>query len=207
MDSVRILAMAGCLRKESLNKKLLAVAVADLRAKGAEVDVLDLHDIDMPLYDQDIEDTAGLPPGALAFKRRIGLANGLLFASPEYNASIPGPFKNALDWASRGTDDPLRGKIAALMSASPGLFGGIRMNPHLRQVMRALGVYVIHEQVTLGHATEAFDEAGALRSTHVINQVDTLARCLIDEIRLRHLGIERLRLTIFPEHAGVEQKR
>lgn len=207
MSGVRILAMAGALRRESFNRRLLAVAVDDLRAKGAEVDVLDMHDIDMPLYDQDIEDTTGLPPGALEFKRRIGLADGLLFACPEYNSSIPGGFKNALDWASRGTDDPLRGKIAALMSASPGRFGGIRMNPHLRGVMRAVGVFVIHEQITLASAGEAFAADGTLTSAHVSKQIDMLTRCLIDEVRLRMLGIEQLRLTIFPESAGVEQKR
>ncbi len=206
MSGVRILAMAGALRRESFNKKLLAVAVEDLRTKGAEVDVLDMHEIAMPLYDQDVEDSTGLPAGALEFKRRIGLADGLLFACPEYNASIPGPFKNALDWASRGTDDPLRGKIAALMSASPGRFGGIRMNPHLRGVMRAVGVFVIHEQITLASATEAFTPDGKLASAHVAKQVDMMTRCLIDEIRLRKLGIEQLRLTIFPESAGVELK-
>lgn len=192
MSDVRILALAGSLRKDSLNKKLLAVAVAALRAKGAEVDALDMHDIAMPLYDQDIEDAEGLPPGALEFKRRIGLAHGLLLCVPEYNASIPGPFKNALDWASRGTDDPLRHKVAAIMSASPGGFGGLRMNPHLRQVMRALGVMVVHEQVTLSRAHEAFAPDGSLVSGHVTHQVDGLAVALIEEVRLRRLGREQL---------------
>lgn len=191
---VRILAVAGSLRKESLNKKLLAQAVKALRARGAEVDELDMHEIAMPLYDQDVEDAEGLPPGALEFKRRIGLADGLLFCVPEYNSSIPGPFKNALDWASRGTDDPLRHKVGAIMSASPGGFGGIRMNPHLRQVMRALGVLVIHEQVTLSKALDAFAEDGSLASKHVANQVDELARALVEEVCLRRLGREQLAL-------------
>lgn len=194
MTDVRILAMAGALRKESLNRKLLAVAVAALRRHGVGVDVLDMHEIPMPLYDQDVEDASGLPPGALEFQRRIAAADGLLFASPEYNSSIPGPFKNALDWASRGTEDPLRGKIAAIMSASPGGFGGIRMNPHLRQVMRALGVVTIHEQVTLSKAADAFDEAGNLKSPHFQNQVEATVAALVREVRLRRLGEAQLRL-------------
>lgn len=194
MTDVRILAMAGALRKESLNRKLLAVAVAALRKQDVEVDVLDMHDITMPLYDQDVEDATGLPPGALEFQRRIGLADGLLFASPEYNSSIPGPFKNALDWASRGTEDPLRGKVAAIMSASPGGFGGIRMNPHLRQVMRALGVVTIHEQVTLSKAGEAFNDDGSLKAPHVQNLVETTVAALVREVRLRRLGEQQLRL-------------
>ena len=202
MSDVRILAMAGSLRRESLNKKLLAVGVAALRAHGAEVDLLDMHDIAMPLYDQDVEDATGLPPGALEFQRRIGLAHGLLFCVPEYNSSIPGPFKNALDWASRGTEDPLRGKVAALMSASPGGFGGIRMNPHLRQVMRALGVIAIHEQVTLSKAGDAFKPDGALASAHVHNQVEALATALIEEVRVRRLGRAELARVLAAREAG-----
>lgn len=206
MSDVHILAMAGSLRRESYNKKLLAQAVTALRQQGAAVDVLDMKDITMPLYDQDLEDAEGLPPGALEFKRRIALAHGLLLVVPEYNSSIPGPFKNALDWASRGTDDPLRHKVAALMSASPSGFGGVRMNPHLRQVMRALGVTAIHEQVTLSRAHEAFAEDGSLRSAHVARQVAAVASMLIEECRLRRLGRQQLRLTMYPDSTAVEQE-
>ncbi|MOA41981.1 NADPH-dependent FMN reductase [compost metagenome] len=106
---------------------------------------------------------------------------------------MPGGFKNALDWASRGTEDVLRGKIGAIMSASPGGFGGIRMNPHLRQVLRAVGVLALHEQVTLSRAHEAFDEAGQLTATHVQHQIEALADRLIEEVLLHRLGARQLR--------------
>ena len=201
MERVRILAVSGSLRQESLNRKLLDAGVEALRARGAEVDVLDLNTVTMPLYSQDIEDAEGLPPGALEFKRRIAAADGLLFAVPEYNASVPGGFKNALDWASRGTEDVLRGKIGAIMSASPGGFGGIRMNAHLRQIMRSLGVLAIYDQVTLSRAHEAFDEHGKLQSQHMVHQVETVAERLIEEVLLHRLGAQQLRLTMLPETA------
>lgn len=206
METVRILAVAGSFRKQSLNRKLLANGVAALRKMGVEVDELDLNELNIPIYSQDIEDNEGFPPGVQEFKRRIQAADGLLFASPEYNYSVPGGFKNALDWASRGTPDVLRGKVAALLSASPGGFGGIRMNAHLRQVMRALGVLPIHEQVTLSRAHEAFNEDGTLKSAHVANQVQEVAAALVNEVKLRKLGAEQLRLTIFPEVPVVEKK-
>lgn len=196
---VRILALAGSLRAESLNRKLLSVCVDALRRLGASVDVLDMREIPMPIYSQDVEDAEGLPPGAVEFKRRIGLADGLLFAVPEYNASVPGGFKNALDWASRGTDDVLRGKVGAILSASPGGFGGIRMNTHMRQIMRSLGVLALHEQVTLSHAHEAFKADGTLASPHAVHQVEAVAEALVCEVKLRKLGAQQLRLTLFPE--------
>jgi NAD(P)H-dependent FMN reductase len=207
-EPVRILAVAGSLRQASLNKKLMMTGVEALRRRGAEVDVLDLNDVTMPLYSQDIEDSQGLPPGALEFKRRIALADGLLFGVPEYNSSIPGHFKNALDWASRGTEDVLRGKVGAIMSASPGAFGGIRMNTHLRQVMRALGVLAIYDQVTLPKAHEAFKEDGSLVSAHVQNLVETLAQSLVEECQMRKLWKQQLRLTLYPEdQLAVDQSK
>lgn len=198
-SEVRVLAVAGSLRKESFNKKLMHQGVEALRRLGAEVDVLDLQDVAMPPYNQDIEDREGLPPGALEFKRRVAEADGLLFVVPEYNYSIPGHFKNVLDWASRGTEDVFRGKIGALMSASPGFAGGLRMNPHLRQVCRALGVLAIHEQVTLPHANKAFAPDGTLAEAHIRHQVEALATKLIEEIRMRKLWASQPRISLLPE--------
>lgn len=195
---VHVLAMAGSFRKESFNRKLLHAGVEALRKLGATVDVVDLNDFDIPVYSQDIEDV-GVPPGVEALKQRIAQADGLLFAVPEYNSSVPGGFKNVLDWASRGTDDPLRGKVGAIMSASPSGFGGVRMNSHLRQIMRALGVLTLHEQVTLSKAHEAFHDDGSLVSKHVKNLVDELAQALVNEVRLRKLGARQLRVTLLPE--------
>lgn len=190
--TVRVLAIAGSLRQASLNHKLLRCGIAALRRHGAEVEEFDLHSVTIPMYDQDIEDADGLPPGVLELKRRIAEVDGLLFAVPEYNSSVPGGFKNVLDWTSRGTEDVLRGKVGAIMSASPGGFGGIRMNTHLRQIMRALGILTIYDQVTVSRAHEAFAEDGSLVSPHTANLVETLAAALIEECQMRKLRAELL---------------
>ncbi len=180
----RVLALAGSLRRESFNKKLIRCGAEALRAAGAEVDLLELEEVAMPLYDGDLESEKGLPPGAVAFKRRLALADGFMFASPEYNFSIPGTFKNAIDWASRGEEDVFSGKVAALMAASPGGAGGMRMIPHLRQVLTALDVWLVPSQVTVAKAAEAFNPDGSLASAHTAKQVKELAERLVAEPRL-----------------------
>lgn len=182
---VKILAVAGSLREGAYSKKLVRAGAEVLRSMGAEVDLLDLRDVPMPPYDGDMEEAEGLPPGAVEFKRRLGLAQGFLFASPEYNHSIPGTFKNVLDWASRGDIEVFAGKPAALMGSSPGGVGGMRMLPHLRQVMVALGVWLMPEQLTLSKANEAFDEAGKLIAPRNNQQLESLCRHLIIETRHR----------------------
>lgn len=178
----RVLALAGSLRKESYNKKLIRIGADALRWAGAEVDFLELEAIAMPPYDGDLEAEKGLPPGAEEFKRRLALADGFLFASPEYNHSVPGTFKNAIDWASRGEEDVFAGKAAGLMAASPGGAGGMRMLPHLRQVLTALGVWLVPAQVTLPKADQAFHPDGSLVSEHVAKQVQDLADALVSEL-------------------------
>ena len=193
----RVLAMAGSLRKDSYNKKLIRVGAEMLRRAGAEVDLLELNDVPMPLYDGDLEYEAGLPEGAIAFKRRLAQADGLMIASPEYNFSIPGTFKNAIDWASRGDEDVFTGKVAALMAASPGGVGGMRMLPHLRQVLTALDVWLIPSQVTVAKAAEAFLPDGSLASAHTAKQVRDLAEVLVKELDLRLRS--KLQVTFYPD--------
>src|SRR5215217_6330220 len=123
MSQPKIAAFAGSLRAGSLNKKLLAIAADAARAAGAEVTVVDLRELALPLFDQDIEDASGLPEGAKRFKAILRGSDGFLIASPEYNSSVTGALKNAIDWASREeTDDEpalvaFRGKTAALIAA------------------------------------------------------------------------------------------
>src|SRR3989304_6659665 len=121
MEPIKIFAMAGALRAGSFNRKLLKAAVQKI--KDATVDVADLKEFDLPLYDGDLE-AQGLPPGVVRLKERIAAADALLFATPEYNHSVPGTFKNAIDWASRPPSNPFREKPALIISASPGYFGG-----------------------------------------------------------------------------------
>src|SRR5690348_14602801 len=114
---MRLLAFAASLRKGSFNRKLLSLAVDIAREKGVEVDHADFHEFDMPLYDFDIQEREGFPAGTQRMAQRIAAADGLLIASPEYNYSLPGTLKNAIDWVSRLKPMPLRGKHGFLMSA------------------------------------------------------------------------------------------
>lgn len=122
---VKILAFAGSLRRESYNKKLVRVAAAGRGAAGAEVTELDLRDLPLPVFDEDLETAEGLPANGRRLKDLLLAHQGLLISAPEYNSSIPAVLKNAIDWASRPVpgEAPLAcfvGKVASLTAASPG---------------------------------------------------------------------------------------
>src|SRR5215204_5803529 len=116
-----ILAFSGSARRGSLNKKLLAVVVAATREAGAEVTLLDFRELPIPLYDGDLEDAQGLPANAQKLVDLITQHQGLLIASPEYNSQMTPLLKNAIDWCTRADENPLQGKVAAVVSASPGM--------------------------------------------------------------------------------------
>lgn len=164
----RILAFAGSARSGSFNKRLVAIAAAGARAAGADVTLIDLRDYALPLYDGDAEERDGLPPNARKLKD-VFLANqGLLISAPEYNSSITPLLKNTLDWVSRPVtgETPLNcfdGKVAALMSASPGALGGLRGLVHVRAILQNIRVLTIPEQIAVPHAGEAFAADGSLK--------------------------------------------
>ena len=169
MSAPKILAMAGSLRKDSYNKKLVKIAAEGARAAGAEVTVIDLKEFPLPVYDGDIEAAQGLPENAKKLKKIFLEHQGLLISSPEYNSSIPGGFKNAIDWVSRPEtkEEPALAcfdkKIAVLLSASPGALGGLRALVPLRMMLENIRVTVLPAQIAVSKAHEAFDEAGALK--------------------------------------------
>lgn len=185
MISPKIVAFAGSTRLESLNKKLVHAAVDAAIAAGAEVTLVDLRELALPLYDGDVETADGMPEGAKRFKALLRESQGILIASPEYNSSITGALKNAIDWATRPETDkeaPLvafRGKTAAIMSASPSALGGLRGLVTLRMLLGNIGVLVLPDQVTLPAAHEAFDENGALKDENKAKQVTKLATGLV----------------------------
>lgn len=163
-----ILAFAGSARKASFNKKLVKIAAAGAESAGAEVSVIDLLDFPMPLFNQDLEAGEGMPAKAREFKNLLIAHDGLLIASPEYNSAFSPLLKNAIDWASRAEseDEPplaaYRGKVAAIMSASPGGLGGLRGLVFLRMLLGNLGVTVLPEQQAVAQAFKAFTDDGAL---------------------------------------------
>jgi len=166
----KILAFSGSIRRDSWNRKLIQAAVGATRAAGGDVTLIDLADYPLPLYNGDLEDRDGLPDNALRLKALFKEHDAFLIASPEYNSSVPPLLKNTIDWVSREWQGesglvPYQNKVAAIMGASPGALGGMRMLPHLRQILNTLGVLVLPGQFSLPHADKAFDEvSGALKS-------------------------------------------
>lgn len=175
-----ILAFAGSLRTGSYSKKLLALAAERARARGAEVDVLDLRDVAMPLYDADLEAATGLPPGAVELRRRAAAARAVIVVTPEYLGTLPGVLKNALDWASRPPNAPWRGKVALGLAVSTGNYGGARALPDLRGVLSALGMLVVPPQLALIRAGEAFDDDGRLRAEPIAQDLDRVVGVLVE---------------------------
>ncbi|NOT33495.1 MAG: NAD(P)H-dependent oxidoreductase [Candidatus Eisenbacteria bacterium] len=131
---LRIVALAGSLRRASLNRGVARAAV-ELAPPGTVVEAAYIDDI--PLYNGDL-DGATQPPGVAALKAKLAAADAVLIVTPEYNYSVPGVLKNTLDWLSRGTQKPLKGKPVAIVGASPGYFGTVRSQTHLRWVLDVL---------------------------------------------------------------------
>lgn len=175
----KILAFAGSARRDSLNRKLLAAVVDAARAAGAEVTVLDLNDYALPLFHGDLEDAQGLPENAAKLIAQIAAHRALLIASPEYNSQLTPLLKNTLDWCTRGETDPFEGRVAAVVSASPGNFGGIRSMTLARQLLVHLGCHVIPAQCVLPQAHKAFDAEGQLIEPRALKAAQAVAAELV----------------------------
>ena len=146
---------------------LVRVAGAGAEKAGADVTYVDLRDLPMPIYDADLESADGIPVNALKFKTLLLEHDALLIASPEYNSTVSALLKNALDWASRSApgEPPFAAfdrKVAAVLSASPGVLGGVRGLAELRALLENMRVMVIPEQKTIPKAADAFGPDGTL---------------------------------------------
>ena len=178
-NAPKILAFAGSTREASYNKKLVKIAAEGAKAAGAEVTYIDLRDLPMPIYDEDLEAKEGIPENARKFKELLKAHQGLLIAAPEYNSSITAVLKNAIDWASRPEPgEPMlaafTGKVAAIMSASPGGLGGLRGLIHVRSILSSINVLVLPEQKAISSAFQAFDEEGKLKEPKQQEAVEQL---------------------------------
>ncbi len=160
--SLRLLAFAASVRQGSLNRRLVQVAADIARAQGVDVDQAEFREFDVPLYDANLQEREGLPPGAHEFKRRLDAAQGMLIAAPEYNNSVAGTLKNLIDWVSRFRPVPFRGKTALLLSTSRGRVGGIRGLWALRVPLESLGVHVYPDMFGLAEGDKTLDAAGSL---------------------------------------------
>lgn len=174
--SVTILGFAGSLRKESYNKALLRAA-AELLPKDAVLEIFDLEGI--PPFNQDLEDN--LPERVRDFKTRIRAADAILIATPEYNYSIPGVLKNAIDWASRPPkDNAWRNKPVAIMSASTGMMGGARAQYHLRQCFVFLDMHPINKpEVVVAYAPQKIDTDGRVTEEQTREHIRNLLENLV----------------------------
>jgi len=174
--AMKVLAISGSLRKDSFNRKALQHAKRLAAAAGAEVEELDLKTLALAMYDGDLE-TNGLPDNVKTLKARVEAADVLLIATPEYNHSISGALKNAIDWLTRGSNS-LAGKWAVILGVSVGVYGTLRAQQHLRQMLTALDVMILPQpQVLIGPSATAFDADGALTD----KVMDGRLRALVDK--------------------------
>lgn len=175
---MNILGFAGSLRKESFNKKLLKNAAEIIKSKNHSLEIFDLSEI--PIYNQDVEDK-GFPDEVVNFRKKIKEADCLLIASPEYNNSVSGVLKNAIDWGSRPEKQPFNGKTAAIMGASTGGFGTVRGQLHLREILLPLNVLVLPKpQLHVRNAEEVFDSEGNFKEDKNKKKLENLIDALIE---------------------------
>lgn len=177
---VHIIGIAGSLRRQSYNRGALRAAT-QLAPEGATIEIFELDGL--PGFNQDEEQN---PPGrVLELKKRIVAADAILFVTPEYNYSIPGVLKNAIDWASRPYGDSAwNGKPAAIMGASVGAIATARAQYHLRQMMVFLNMFPINQpEVMIGNAAEKFDEDGNLTDETTKDFIRKLLNNLVDWTR------------------------
>lgn len=190
MSKPRILAFAGSTRKESFNRRLLAVAVELARQADLDVQHIELADYPMPIIDEDLEAEHGQPENATALRKMMLEADGLLLACPEYNSSITPLMKNVIDWVSRketggGDLAPYENKKALLLGASPGKRGGKRAVEAVRSILGNVGVEVFDKEFTLPGAGDAFDARDQLRDVEMVDALKATVKAFSAAMRRR----------------------
>jgi len=174
---LKVVAFAGSLKKNSCNKFILNIIYNKIQVNNVDITMIDLARYDFPNFNQDVEDTSGMPPKVQEFKRAIHAANAIIIASPEYNGSFSGILKNAMDWASRKLDPSegftasFRGKPVGIVSASPGRLGGLRGLYHLRDLLINLGCIVMPEMLAIEEAQDINAEKEAKLEAFAMNFV------------------------------------
>jgi chromate reductase len=178
---MRVLGISGSLRRDSYNTALLRHAGELFEAEGAQFEIYDrLRDV--PPYDQD-DDVEDAPEAVARIRATVREADAVFFVTPEYNSSIPGVLKNAVDWLSRPSlaDSALRNKPVAVVGASIGAFGAVWAQAELRKVLGATGARVVEGEVAVGHAMERFDANSRLNDENLDEQVREVAGALLAE--------------------------
>lgn len=176
-SEINVLGISGSLRKDSYNTAALRAAM-ELTPAGMRIEAADIADI--PLYNDDVR-LQGWPTPVARLREQVRAADALLFVTPEYNYSMPGVLKNAIDWVSRPPEQPFAGKPAAVMGASPGRFGTARAQYHLRQSMVFLDVRLLNRpEVMIGGCDKLFDAEGRLTDEPTRDYIRKLLQALQD---------------------------
>jgi chromate reductase, NAD(P)H dehydrogenase (quinone) len=178
---MRVLGISGSLRRDSYNTALLRHVGEVLEAEGAQFEIYDgLRDI--PPFDEDEE---VFPADAVSeLRQAIEDADAVFFATPEYNSSIPGVLKNALDWVSRPfATNPMRNKPVAVVGASAGMFGAVWAQAELRKILATMGARVAEGELAVGHAMDRFDGEGRLNEPNLAEELHEVAITLLAEVQ------------------------
>jgi chromate reductase, NAD(P)H dehydrogenase (quinone) len=172
-EPVRFLVFSASLRSGSFNSQLARLAAVTIEANHGEVDLASMSDFDTPSYSADVQNEQGFPPGAEEFRRRLEANDAFVVSSPEYNASMPGLLKNAIDWVSRYHPQPFNERSGLLLSASPSMVGGNRGLWALRVPFEHLGARLYPDMFSLAQAHNAFDEEGRIANPQLQARFDT----------------------------------
>jgi chromate reductase len=177
---MKVLGISGSLRRDSHNTKLLRSVGEMFETAGVEFEIYpDLKLV--PPYDED-DDGDNAPAAASALRAAVAGADGLFFSTPEYNSSVPGQLKNAIDWLSRPkANSVLANKPAAVIGSSTGMFGAVWAQAELRKVLAASGARVVEGEVAVGHAHTRFDDQGRLNDRDLVEQIEQVVRTLLAE--------------------------
>jgi chromate reductase len=170
---VRFLVFSASLRRDSFNSQLARLAATRIEANHGDVDLASMSEFDVPSYDADVQDDQGFPPGAEEFRRRLEASDAFVVASPEYNSSLPGLLKNAIDWVSRYRPQPFNERPGLLISASPSMVGGNRGLWALRVPFEHLGARMYPDMFSLAQAHTALDEEGRIANPQLQERFDT----------------------------------
>ena len=171
-EPVRYLVFSASLRARSLNTQLARLAAVTIEANGGEVDLASMREFDAPSYDADVQEDQGFPPGAELLHRRLEACDGFVVSAPEYNSSMPGALKNAIDWVSRYHPQPFNERHGLLLSASPSMVGGNRGLWALRVPFEHLGARLYPDMFSLAQAHNAFTSEGRIANEQLQERFD-----------------------------------
>jgi len=199
---IRVLVFGASLRRASLNQRLAELVASVVEEKGGTPDRATMADFDCPSYNGDVEQAQGVPGGAHRLRDRLIAADAFIIASPEYNASMPGCLKNAIDWVSRIRPQPFNGRQGMLLSASPSMAGGNRGLWSLRVPLEHLGSRVYPDMFSLAQAHQAFDAAGRIADPVLRERFDRTLECFLElvEAAKHYRPLKKLWVEYLGEH-------